>query len=126
MKFLANIKINEDVKGIFICVGIIFLWVSVYFIGKELVSSYANNEFEIEKFTQALTSGFGITAIIVSLVVGFCLITDKRSWVVLLLIAALGLLIGMIASIIYFQILWALGCFVLMIACWKAAGFIVR
>ncbi len=57
-------------------------------------------------------------------IIALFLITQKWFWLLVFGIGGLASLFAMIASIIHFQILGALGFFVLMLICWGIAGAI--
>jgi hypothetical protein len=53
---------------------------------------------------------------------GLTLMTQRRFWVLVFFTAGLASCFAMMASIIHFQILGALGSFFLMAVCWGFAG----
>ena len=58
----------------------------------------------------------------VAFVGGLALMTQRWSWVLVFFIAGLAFCFAMLASIIHFQILGAVGFFFLMAVCWGFAG----
>jgi hypothetical protein len=56
--------------------------------------------------------------LVILLLVFVFLATQRWFWILALFLAGLAALFAMIASIIHFQILWAIGFFILMTLCW--------
>jgi hypothetical protein len=68
----------------------------------------------------------GTVIAIAVLAAGVLLITQRWFWVLGFFTAALASGFAMLASIVHFQILWAVGFFFLMIICWGITANIVE
>ena len=70
-------------------------------------------------YVTAVISTIVFWALVISLIgLVYVLVIDKRFWIVVSFFAGLAALFAMIASIVRFHILGALGFFVLVVICW--------